>query len=157
MMWERSQQGRWAYWPSLAGPISKPRALHQKLAFGSTAGRSPSAGYAVAEKDCSSPLVNEYDKHIRLYLCCRQHKTLKELHQAISEPESLDYVYILRTGLCLCGWWCSVCFLHFLKWLVFAGNLLHNFLSCNSNECLPPLPPVAEEREDLLLLNLHTS
>lgn len=40
----------------------------------------------------------------------------------------------------MCSWWCWVCFLHFLKWLVFVGNLLHNFLSCNSNECLPPRP-----------------
>lgn len=98
MMWEHSLQGKWAYWPSLADLISKPKALHQKLAFGSTAGRSPLADYAVAEKDRSSPLVSEYDKHNRLYLCCRQHKTLKELHQAISEPENLDYVYILCTG-----------------------------------------------------------
>lgn len=42
--------------------------------------------------------------------------------------------------LSMCGWWCSVCFLHFLEWLVFVGDLLHNFLSCNSNECLPPRP-----------------
>lgn len=96
MMWEHSLQGRWACWPSLADLISKPKALHQKRAFESTAGRSPLADCAVDEKDHSSPLVSEYDKHIRL--CCRQHKTLKEFHQAVSKPENLDYVCILSTG-----------------------------------------------------------
>lgn len=71
--------------PSFADLISKPRALHQKLAFESTAGRSPLKDWKVVEKDHSSPLkygVSEYSNHIRLYLFCRQHKTLKELHQA---------------------------------------------------------------------------
>lgn len=66
MMWEHSLEGRWAYQPLFADLISKPWALHQKLAFESTAGRSPLADCEVAEKVYSSPLLSECDKHIRM-------------------------------------------------------------------------------------------
>lgn len=63
---ETFSEGRWAYQPLFTGLLSKPWALDQKLAFESTAGRSPLADCEVAEKDHSSPLVSECEKLITL-------------------------------------------------------------------------------------------
>lgn len=78
-------------------PDLQIQGLHQKFAFENTAGRNPLTDCEAAEKDHSSPLVSEHDKHSRLYLCCRQRKTLTELHQVISKPKNLDYVCVLST------------------------------------------------------------
>lgn len=137
--------------------------------------------------------VSELDKHSRLCLYCRQHKTVK-LHLVISKPKNLDYVcvpvywigipwqkgvrknclpclknmYQKRQGLVL--FWELLLRISFRVWLMVLSLFLAFFkmtiicwltypiissvvIQMNAS----PNPPAAEEREDLLLLNLHTN